>query len=798
MRLGILAFVVGICLLQECAVLPSLEWWLVPFALFFLVLVTPFPRPRRFLILAACLSAGFCWAATLAQWRLADRLSAEWEGREVTVTGTILEMPHPADYGTRFLFGVERVATPQATIPHHLSLTWYAPKPGWKNADPPPVLHAGERWRLTLRLKRPHGNANPHGFDYEAWLLERGIRATGYVAADPGNRRLEEKNRRLGIGVEVLREAVAERFRHALENRPYGGVLLALAVGEQDAISPNQWKIFARTGVVHLMSISGLHVTMVAGAFSGLVFLLWRRIPFLVLCLPARRAAVLAGIAAALAYAWLSGLSVPTLRTVWMLGVVALALWLGRTASPSRVLALALLAVVAFDPWAVLAPGFWLSFGAVGLIFLVSAGRVGKPHWLAEWGRTQWAVTLGLTPMLLALFQQVSLVSPLANAFAIPVVSLVVTPLALIGAVLPWDGLLLLGHQVMAWCMPPLEWLSALPETVWQQHAPPVWTVAAALGGALWLLLPKGFPSRWLGFPAMLPLFLVFPEGPEQGELRLSILDVGQGLAVVAQTANHALLFDAGPRYGEDANGGDRVVIPFLRGEGLSHLTGLIVSHDDIDHFGGAASVLDAVPVEWMASSLPAGHFLHDRVRRSIPCLAGQEWAWDGVRFSFVHPDPATVASGVSDNERGCVLRMDSPYGSALITADIGRSTEEKLVFRSAAGLKADVLVVPHHGSRFSSSEGFVGEVHPRLAVFSAGYRNHFGHPVPEVVARYRAAGAQILRTDYQGAVTVRFLRGQGMRAATWRETASHYWQESQNHLQSAETLEESRLNESL
>lgn len=794
MRLGILAFVAGIWLLQGRADLPSSWWWLAPFILFLFGFISRPLLLRRSLLTAACFAAGFCWAATLAQWRLADRLPAEWEGREVTVTGTVLEMPRRADYGTRFLFGVERIATPQAAVPSHLLLTWYAPKPGWKNADPPPELHAGERWRLTLRLKRPHGNANPHGFDYEAWLLERGIRATGYVVAVPDNLHLEATSRSLGVRVEGLRETVAERYRRVLESRPYGGVLLALAVGDQNAITPAQWRVFARTGVTHLMSISGLHVTMVAGVFSGLVLLLWRRVPFLTLRLPARRAAVVAGMAAALAYAWLSGMSVPTLRTVWMLGVVALALWLNRAASPSRVLALALLAVVVPDPWAVLSPGFWLSFGAVGLIFLVSAGRIGHAHWLAEWGRTQWAVTLGLTPLLLALFQQVSLVSPVANAFAIPVVSLLVTPLALLGAALPWDGVLLLAHQVMAWCMVPLEWLASMPEAVWRQHAPPAWSVGAAVAGSLWLLLPKGFPARWLGLPAMLPLFLVFPTGPWPGELRLTVLDVGQGLAVVAQTANHALLFDAGPRYGEDADGGDRVVVPFLRGEGISRLSGLVISHDDIDHYGGGVSVLDAVPADWMASSLPVVHPLHERVPRSIPCLAGQEWEWDGVRFSLLHPDPATVASDASDNERGCVLRVESPVGSALIAADIGRPTEGKLVSRLLGRLGSDVLVVPHHGSRFSSSAGFVREVHPRLAVISAGYRNRFGHPTRDVVERYRAAGAQILRTDHQGAVMVHFSRQQIIEAAVWRESDLHYWQEHENRLQSAETLEESHM----
>src|SRR5215470_6795578 len=336
---------------------------------------------------------------------------------------------------------------------------------------------------------------------------------------------------------------------------------------------------------------------MIAGLFAALVSFLWRRSEALALALPAQKAAALAGFLAALAYCLISGFAVPAQRTLYMVGVVAAALWLGRASSASRVLAAALLVVLILDPWAVLSPGFWLSFAAVAVIFHVRAGHTAKPHWLVQWGRVQWAVTVGLAPLMLVLFQQVSLVSPLANAVAIPVVSFVVTPLALAGAVLPLDWVLVLGHAVLEAMMAVLGVLASLPSAMWQQHAPVPWTVPLALLGIAWLLLPRGFPARWLGAVLALPLFAVLPPAPAAGELWITVLDVGQGLSVVARTQRHALLYDAGPAYNALADSGSRVVLPYLRGEGIARLDGLVVSHDDRDHAGGAASVLGAIPV---------------------------------------------------------------------------------------------------------------------------------------------------------------------------------------------------------
>lgn len=783
MGTDILAFAAGVWLLQQQASLPGLfwSWLLLPLALLLFglrrresVALTGF---RQFIRKAFWLCAGFLWAAAFAHLRLADALPESWEGRDIQLSGVISSMPVANERGLRFEFDVERIGTAGARVPRHIQLSWFDGGFGKPVAYPLPELHPGERWELTVRLKRPHGNANPHGFDYEAWLLERNVRATGYVREGEANRLVAARVYRVGYLVEVAREAASRRLSDVLAERPYTGVLKALAIGEQSAVANDQWQVFLRTGVNHLMSISGIHVTMVSSVFFSLAYWLWRRSQALTLWLPARKAAVLAGVLAALAYALLSGFGVPTQRTLYMLSVVAVALWLGRAGNPFAVLGLALVLVLLFDPWAVMSPGFWLSFGAVAVILYVSVGRIRRSHWLAEWGRVQWAVTLGLVPMLLAMFQQISVISPVANAVAIPLISLVVTPLTLLGTVFPLDFLLLAAHQVMAWCMALLRWFSELPVAVWQQHGPPMWTVATAMCGVLWLLLPRGFPARWLGLMWFAPMFLIQPPKPGPGELWVTALDVGQGLAAVVRTRDHALLYDAGPSFGMEADAGSRIIAPFLRGTGVGRLDGLVISHDDIDHSGGAMSVLQAMPVGWTASSLPAGSPFITGAPNRLRCFAGQAWEWDGVRFEMLHPGwESYQAKGIKDNDRGCVLKVSSAFGSILLPADIESPSEGDLLRRKPGALRADVLVVPHHGSRTSSTEEFISAVNPTTAIFTVGYRNRFGHPKPEVAQRYRERGVETYRTDRDGALEIHFSAG-GMSFQAWRRVRQRYWQ---------------------
>jgi len=762
MTAAALAFTAGVLMLQQQAALPQALW------LVLLPVCVALGAWRRILLIPAAFAIGFLWAAGHAQLRLGERLAPELEGRDVGVAGVVSSLPAASERGLRFEFEIESAAP---GMPRRVLLSWYRSP----LADESPALlggavHPGERWLLTVRMRQPHGNLNPHGFDYEAWLTERGIGATGYVR-QRGTQRLLGRRDSLADRIEQAREAVRDRFKRVLGETPAAGILAALAVGDQRAISNEEWRLFSRTGVTHLMSISGLHVTLVSGFFAWLVAALWRRIPRLVLRLPARKAGALAAIAAALGYTLLAGFAVPAQRTFYMVTVVALALWSGRIASPMRTLALALAVVTALDPWAVLQAGFWLSFGAVALIFYVSAGWTGREPRLLQWVRVQWAITVGLGPAALFLFSQISVVGPLANALAIPLVSAVITPLALAAALLPVDAMLHVAEWLVQWLLEYLEWCAQLPAATWQQHAPPLWATLLALGGVAWLLLPRGFPWRAGGAALMLPALALPAPAPAPGEAWVTTLDVGQGLAVLVRTANRALLYDAGPAFGAEGDSGERIVAPYLRAAGIAKLDALVLTHNDTDHTGGALSLLEGMEVGHVLSSLPESHPLLTLAPSPQRCARGMAWEWDGVRFEMLHPAAGSVAR--RRNDESCVLRVGAGGVSMLLTGDIERGAELELL-RTAA-LRADALLVPHHGSRTSSTEAFLDAVRPRFAVAAAGYRNRFGHPHAEVLGRYSAAGIELLRTDRDGALTVRLAPGTiGVEAE--RARRARYW----------------------
>ena len=754
-----LSFTAGVLLLQQQAALPAPAWlWLLPCC-------AALAAWRRALVLPAACAIGFLWAAGFAHLRLADRLAPELEGRDLEVAGVVAGLPAASARGLRFAFEIEAA---EARLPKRILLAWYS----GAAPEAAPVLRPGERWLLTVRLRQPHGHANPHGFDYEAWLTERGIGATGYVSLRQAAaaRRLGERNS-LADHIERTRAAVRERFLSVLGTTPAAGILVALAVGDQRAISNEEWRLFGRTGVTHLMSISGLHVTLVSGLCAWLAAALWRRAPRLALALPSRKAGAAAAILAALAYTLLAGFAVPAQRTFYMVTVVALALWCGRIASPVRTLALALAVVAALDPWAVLQPGFWLSFGAVALIFHVTAGWTQSGPRALQWLRVQWAITVGLAPAALFLFAQVSVAGPLANALAIPLVSAVITPLALAAALVPADALLHAAQWLTQGLLEYLEWCAHLPAAMWQQHAPPLWATLLALAGATWLLLPRGFPWRASGLALMLPAVLLPAPAPAPGEAWVTVLDVGQGLAVLVRTANHALLYDAGPAYGTEADSGERLVVPALRALGVARLDALVLTHNDADHTGGAQSVLDNLEVGALRTSLPERHPLLASTVAPARCRRGQSWDWDGVRFEVLHPPPGALAR--RRNDESCVLRVAARGAAMLLAGDIERGAESQLL--RAGAPRAAALLVPHHGSRSSSSEEFLDAVRPRLAVAATGYRSRFGHPHAEVLERYAARGIALLRTDRDGAVTVR-LAPEGVRAEAERARRARYW----------------------
>ena len=789
-RLNIIAFTLGVILLQQQAVLPNIAWmWVLSLVVMPVLLLRDCQSPtvvrvRAVLLPMFFLGIGFFWAAACAHWRLADTLPHEWERRDIQITGVVASLPKVGKHNVRFQFNVEQVLTQNATVPKHISLSWYVRESSNGLNVGFPQIKVGERWQLTVRLKRPHGNINPFGFDYEAWALQRNIRASGYVRYSKDNQLLNNMVYHPAYWTEQVRQNIRERFELILPNAAHANVLTTLAIGDQQGISPAQWHVLTRTGTNHLMAISGLHITLVSGLIFALTYWLWCRLPSMVLRLPARRAAVIVGLCAALIYALLSGFAVPAQRAFCMLMVVAVALWRGQITSPVSILLCALLSVVIWDPWSVLAPGFWLSFGAVAIILWVTVGRIGVMHWLPSWLWIQFAITLGLIPLLLGLFQQVSLVSFVANVVAIPLVSLIVVPFTLLATLPGLDFCLIVAQVVLNAVMQFLDYLSDLPQAVWQQHTPPLWAILVGVVGVCWTLLPgnsslnpfSGFPARWLGFVALTPLFLVPPARPNEGELWVTVLDVGQGLAVVARTARHTLLFDSGPAFGE-RDSGDAIIVPFLKGSGIRYLDAMIVSHADSDHSGGALSVLEAIPVSQLISSLGKNHPIQLAASKRSRCQTGDTWSWDGVSFEVLHPHATDYHdSSQSINALSCVLKITTEHGSVLLPADIDKQAEQLIISRSSHGLISTVLIAPHHGSKSSSSYEFIERVNPDFTIFTMGYRNRFGHPAEEVINRYRVSDSQLFRTDQDGAISLKFEHGLTI-VKSWRKQNQRYWQ---------------------
>lgn len=764
-RLMILAGVLGAAWLQTRPELPDLRWaWLLPPAWLALGWL-PWRAGRGAVVLVLSFLLGFCYAAWRADVRLADRLPAVWQGQDIRLTGRVVGLPEVTPRGWRAVLAVTDVATPGARLPRRVQVSRFEFAGG-----EPSIPRGGGCLELVVRLAAPRGSVNPGGFDYEGWLLERGIRAQGHVFGEA--RPAAGCPPSLAGLIDGWRDDIRDRLRAGLADRAYAGIVIALAVGDQNAIPADQWMLFRQTGVTHLMSISGLHVTLLAGLVFAFVNVVWRRLPALALRLPTRRAATLAGLLTALAYVALAGFGLPAQRTLYMLTTVAVGLWLGRLDSPSRVLAVAAGVVVAIDPWAALAPGFWLSFGAVAVLMYAGAGRLRQPPWWLAWARAQWAVTLALAPVLILLFHEVSLVSPLANGIAIPAISLLAVPLILASVVLPVELSAQAAHAVIAATLAILDWLAALPQPVWHV-ARPTWPAIVSAGvGVLLVLAPRGMPGRWLGFLMFLPLLFPLSDRPGPGAFRLDVLDVGQGLAGVIRTHGHTLAYDTGPRYASGEDAGRRVMAPFLYGEGITRLDGLVLSHLDGDHSGGAASLMASHAPDrvWSSAELPGG-------RR---CEAGQRWQWDDVDFEIIHP-PARYydQAGFSENDLSCVLKVDGRHGSVLLTGDIGRLGELSLLELRPHDLRSDVVVVPHHGSGGSSTADFVASARPRLAVFSVGHRNRFGHPDPAVLARYRAVPARIWRTDDGGALRID-VSGRGIAVEGARMTGKRYWHASE------------------
>lgn len=777
----ILAFVIGALWVQQWAALPAPGWCLVAAAP--LACWRRYPRYRA--VYAGIL--GVCWAVSWGYWRLQTALPEGRAGENIIVEGCIASIPEAHERGFRFDFAIE--AYPElepavaAKLPRKVRLSWYG-----SESRPAPVLVPGDCWRLTVRLKPAHGFMNPGAFDYEAWLFGQGIRATGYVRAEAGNLRLQEDVS--GFALQRLRQEILRRIHALAPAGEYTVLVAALAIGYQSDITREQWQLLADTGTTHLISISGLHVSMIAGLCYVLAYwlhvLLLSLLPASYPVWPAQRSGAVAGLCSALVYSALAGFALPTVRSLLMLAVIFGALFYYRQLRPWQALLTALALVVALDPCALNGPSFWLSFGAVAVLVYLLSGRF-RVHASGEsallrrcrrWGYVQLAIIPALIPLTLFWFGRGALTAAAANFIAIPWVSGAVVPLILLATaaafisetVAAW--LFAAAVLLLEWLWLALDWISQLPWGQWAQHPPQPAILALAVPGLAWLLAPRGVPARWAAIACLLPLFWHYPEGPRaDGDVWLTVLDVGQGTAAVVRTRRHALLYDAGPRFSESFDTGSAAVVPYLRAQGLRALDMLVVSHSDNDHQGGVESVLREIPARTVLAGEPGEY--PAGLTPARPCVRGQRWQWDGVDFEILSPAPDSIMSG---NNASCVLSIAAPGGRVLLPGDIEREVEGEL-WREGALAPVDILLLPHHGSRSSSTPLFVEALRPRYAVATADYRNRYGFPKADVSARYREAGATLLVTGYTGAVEFRLDHALGLAEPVLHRVAGRrYW----------------------
>ncbi len=764
-----LGFLAGTAVVQHLPYLPPpsllFTGWIIMGLTGFLLL-----RPRQRALPAGYrfmlwLAVGALWAMSFAGIRLNQGLPTDDKRHEALVQGEITSIPEAMDRGQRFEYRIDQILSSLPLKPGYIRLSWY---------DPSQVLKAGDHWQFRVKLKTPHGSLNPGSMDYEGWLFATGIRATGYVTESGENQRLDA-----GEGyfpsIAAWRQTLYDRLQAALVDRPHAGIIEALVMGIESNISQAQWDTLRLTGTTHLIAISGSHI----GLMAGLGFFLARWVAaFLGLSIVSpRQLAAVSGIVLATGYAALADFAIPTRRALVMIGIVMGAVLLKRNLSSPHVLALAGLAVTLHDPMAVLSPGFWLSFAAVGLILYGMTGRLVVRQGMRGLLRVNGLTALGLAPLLLLFFQQVALISPLANAVAIPVLGIVLVPVCLTGALLlflqPTWGVAVLQatEYVLSQFWKILDGLASLPLAQWNHPAATLPDMILALAGVVLWLAPRGVPGRWLGWVLCLPLIINRPPLIPTGHFRLSLLDVGQGLSAVVETRHHVLVFDTGARFSAAFDMGRAVVEPYLRYRGWEGVDVLMVSHGDNDHIGGARSLLHRMPVAAVYSSVP----------EQLPgpstrfCQAGQVWNWDGIRLAVLAP----LTKLERENDNSCVLQISGTTRSALLTGDIEARGEQALLHQYGAALASEVLVVPHHGSNTSSTAAFLDTVKPACALVPDGRLNRYGFPHPAVVARYRDRGIAWYETADAGALTIESDSPHRCAVSRYRHDHRRYWQTS-------------------
>ena len=746
----------GVMSLQLYAEIPST---------FFLVLISFIAvAVFRFLPLASAFMIGFIWVSIFAIHIQHNQLDESLEGTPLLLAGEVVGLPIQQQYATSFLFKVDRTALPTelVTLPSMLKLNWY----GRSNK-----IRAGEQWQLLVKLKRPHGTSNPHGFDYEKWLFQQHISATGYVKKSADNTRLNVAS---FTNMSAWRESFRNHLDNLLSDSDYLPIVKALVIGDKSDIKPAQWDVFRKTGTSHLIAISGLHIGLVGALVFGLVrWLLLGIGRFSHWAVPV---AVISSVLVACFYAALAGFAIPTQRALIMLCVVMGGVYWQRHMTPFHAVSVALFFVLLIDPISTFSPGFWLSFAAVIIILYGTSKGDDAQSFIRQLIKVQWFVSIGLLPFVVYFFQHVSIVSPIANIIVVPLVSFVVVPLLIIGLLI---GLVSNPAEVFVFSLLDkvfdlfwwyLDVLATLPFAQWLMPNTTLWACGLAFVGIALLLLAGRSRRKWLALILLIPMMLpLHQESLPDKVFKLTLLDVGQGLSVVIRTAQHVLVFDTGAKYSDKSDYASTVVLPYLRGEGVKKIDTLVISHADNDHAGGTKTLMNQMPVNEVFTSVPK-KFVGIDVEQ---CVEGKQWEWDGVKFEFIHPSQYGIFKG---NNASCVLRIESIYGSVLLPGDIEKNAEQSLIRYSQGKLKSDVLIAPHHGSLTSSTEGFIAAVSPQHVLFPVGYKNRFNFPKQGVVERYNAKNINHYDSATDGALSIVFDDSGELSVVSYRDISKNYW----------------------
>lgn len=730
---------------------------------------------------------GYFWGEINVYFHSQQKLPLTLENKAITVEGRIASVPNIIDNSAQFQFQIDTKNAWHGKV----MLSWYNNfNHNQKLSATFAQLKPGQKWRFTIKLKRPRGYSNPGSFDYEAWLFEQNIMAKGYIIDKkakntsaavgafplwaPANGQPKSQNILLEPPkwyyiIEQMRQHIAQQWEPLLEQSPLLGVLLALTIGLNSHITPEQWQVFTNTGTIHLISISGFHISLMAGIAFGLINFIWRRIAYLCERFPAQKAAAMAAIIVSIIYSLLAGFSIPTERSLIMVIVFMGSLVFQRQTNVWECFLVSLFAVILWDPFAPLNISFWLSFSAVAVILYAMMDPLIKPentkskkishikHALFQNLKLQLYIFLGLIPFSLFWFSQVSVSSLWANLIAIPVAGFFILPLALAAIIVstiyfPLAVFLMkISHWFFAQLYLFLEWISHDHPVILFGTLDQVWMLLLGVFGMLLLLAPKGFPARWIGLIFWLPLLMPIKNPINYGEANISLLDVGQGLATVVQTKNHVLVFDTGPKLSENFDTGKSVVLPYLRNQHIHHIDTLVISHADLDHRGGMESVLKGISVKKLivndlniTKNLKAQSIATIDTRRITLCKPNMSWQWDGVTFEFLTQG---LEQFTNTNDKSCVLKISNGKYSVLFPGDLEAQGERVLIKNYGKLLQSDLIIAGHHGSKTSSSLDWLNYVNPTYALFPTGYLNRYHFPNVDVVERYKKLGAKTLST---------------------------------------------------